>query len=84
MGYLLPKVYGDKVWTGSEDDEALMKFIKDPWERGLVHPPSLPPPEFPHPYLAKDKTTHTMGINIHGVCLCVCLCVCVCVHVIYI
>ena len=65
MGYLLTKVYGDKVWTGSEDDEALIKFIKDPWERGVVHPPSLSPPEFPHPYLTKDNTTHTMCIYIY-------------------
>ena len=54
LDHLLRKVYGEKVWTASEEDEDLMNFINDPAAGGAIRPAIPTPTQVLHPYLQSN------------------------------
>ena len=36
MAYLLPEAFGEKVWQGTEEDEEIIQFIRDPGAAGAA------------------------------------------------
>jgi hypothetical protein len=46
--------HAHKVWTGSEEDEALVNFIRDPTSVGKICPPRPVSPHAFHPFLSNS------------------------------